>query len=184
MKIKWFIKCIRYTLMVLGLVVLAACGSGQPDLSQWMQQQKKQAAISVKPLDPPRLHIAQSYVQQAAMDPYAAPRLLQALRRDISSPGLLELGVDAEFRRKKEPLELFPLENITFVGKLEQTGKSIAMVNVDKHIHRVVVGQYVGQNFGRIIKINDGSLTVRELIQDATGEWKQQIVNLEMQAKK
>jgi len=42
-------------------------------------------------------------------------------------------------------------------------------------------GNYMGQNFGVITKISEGEITLRELIQDAGGDWAERESSLLLQ---
>jgi type IV pilus assembly protein PilP len=57
------------------------------------------------------------------------------------------------------------------VGTLERSRSMYALVRADSGLYRVRIGNYLGQNFGVITKITDGEIALRELIQDAGGDW-------------
>jgi type IV pilus assembly protein PilP len=44
-------------------------------------------------------------------------------------------------------------------------------LRVDGLLYQVKVGDYVGQNYGRILRISEADLVLREVVQDAAGEW-------------
>ena len=50
-------------------------------------------------------------------------------------------------------------------------GDQIALLEVDKVVFQARAGQYIGQNFGFITQITDSSVTLKEIIQDGTGDW-------------
>jgi len=74
-------------------------------------------------------------------------------------------------RRKKESLEAFPLESMTMVGRMFSESQQVALVKVDAILYQVRLGSHLGQNFGRVVDINDRGLSLRELVQDALGKW-------------
>ena len=83
--------------------------------------------------------------------------------------------------RRKEPLEAYPLDVMAMVGSLDKKGTPTALLRVDKLLYQVRVGNYVGQNYGKIVKITENSIQLREIVQDATGDWIERIATLDLQ---
>jgi type IV pilus assembly protein PilP len=48
-------------------------------------------------------------------------------------------------------------------------------------LYQVRVGNYLGQNYGRITRITETELGLREIVQDAAGEWIERPATLELQ---
>ena len=67
------------------------------------------------------------------------------------------------------------------VGTLSKAGKRVALVRAEGTLHQVAVGNYLGKNFGKITKVDDSGLVLREIAQDVTGEWVVRITSLKMQ---
>jgi len=67
------------------------------------------------------------------------------------------------------------------VGVLQQKTASFGLVKADTGLYRVKVGNYMGQNFGLITTISESQIQVRELIQDATGDWTERQSTLQLQ---
>ena len=86
-----------------------------------------------------------------------------------------------EKARRKEALEDYPLDAIAMVGYLNQKGAPVALVTNNGLLYQVKVGNYLGQNYGRILAITDTSMTLREIVQDAAGEWIEKETNLQIQ---
>jgi len=42
-------------------------------------------------------------------------------------------------------------------------------------------GDYHGQNYGRVMKINETEVALREIVQDAVGEWIERTAALQLQ---
>ena len=80
-------------------------------------------------------------------------------------------GLAPDLNRPKEPLEAFPLESLRMVGTLERAKQTYALVRADAGLYQVRAGNYMGQNFGVITRITDAEITLRELFQDAGGDW-------------
>ena len=45
-------------------------------------------------------------------------------------------------------------------------------------VHRVQVGNYLGQNYGKIIEILDDHLELREVVKDSSGLWEERRATL------
>ena len=54
-------------------------------------------------------------------------------------------------------------------------------MKVDALLYQVQIGNYLGQNYGRINKITETAIELREIVQDATGDWIERNVSLELQ---
>lgn len=83
--------------------------------------------------------------------------------------------------RRPEPLEAYPLESLSMVGLLKMKGQPVALVQVDKVIYQVKVGNYLGQNFGIVTNITDAEVTLKELVEDSSGDWVERISSLQLQ---
>lgn len=160
---------------------LAACGaSSTDDLRQWMIEQRNSISPKVDPIAEPKKFTAQAYGGESSLAPFSAEKLLVALRSETSVSGNSAL-VKPELSRRKEPLEFMPLDSMGMVGLLDKQGRKVALVRVDKLLYQVRVGQYLGQNFGRITKISDTEITLREIVQDAAGDWVERPATLQLQ---
>jgi type IV pilus assembly protein PilP len=91
------------------------------------------------------------------------------------------LIVKGEMQRRKQPLEAYPLDTMKMVGSVIMQGAPHALLKVENLLHYVKAGDYLGQNFGRITKISETAVDLRELIQDASGEWVERISSLQLQ---
>ena len=86
-----------------------------------------------------------------------------------------------ELARRKEPLESYPLDAVTMVGSLVKQGQPVALVRVDNLLYQVRPGNYLGQNYGKITKVGETEVALREIVQDAAGEWIERPATLQLQ---
>jgi type IV pilus assembly protein PilP len=86
-----------------------------------------------------------------------------------------------ELARRKEALEGFPLDAVMMVGSLNKEGRPVALIKVDNLLYQVRPGTYLGQNYGRVMKISETEITLREIVQDAVGEWVERPSSLQLQ---
>jgi type IV pilus assembly protein PilP len=157
-------------LMTLGLLatLLVACGSEQEELQSWMDQQRREAKPNVEPLSPPKKFTPQSYVALTGVEPFSTQKLTVALKQETRQPNSL---LAAEINRRKEPLEAYPLDSMSMVGSVVKAGQPYALLKVDSLLYQVKQGDYLGQNYGKITKISETDVALREIVQDAAGEW-------------
>ncbi|MGE0674799.1 MAG: pilus assembly protein PilP [Methylibium sp.] len=67
------------------------------------------------------------------------------------------------------------------VGVLQRGKTYFALVRADSSLYRVKAGNYMGQNFGIITSITDNQIQLRELVQDAAGDWTERNTALQLQ---
>ncbi len=167
--------------LLLVLFGISGCGSSdQEELQHWMAEQRNATRPKVPPISAPGKFTPQAYDQEAAVEPFSREKLTQALKRD-SNQATANAGLIApELSRRKEPLESTPLDAVVMVGSLIKVGQPVALVRVDNLIYQVREGNYLGQNYGRITKVTETSLALREIVQDATGEWIERPATLQL----
>ena len=167
----------------LTLLLLSACAdSGRDDLRSWMVEQRNQIKPAAAPLSEPKKFRPEAYTEGAAFEPFNIQKLTQALRRDTNQSVNSEL-ITPELSRRKEALESLPLDTMAMVGSLNRSGKPVALVQAGKLLYQVRMGNYLGLNYGRITRITETELTVREVVQDASGEWIERLATLQLQEK-
>ena len=89
-------------------------------------------------------------------------------------------GLQPDLNRPKEPLEAFPLESMRMVGVIQQPKMNFGLVKADASVYRVKIGNYMGQNFGIITDIKENQILLRELVQDAGGDWAERQSTLQL----
>ena len=163
------------------VLLLAACGqAAQDEIRQWMTEQRQAVSPQVEPIPEPTRFVPQAYRSESALPPFSAEKLFVALRSESAS-GAGGALIRAELNRRKEALEFVPLDAMSMVGLLDRHGRQVALVRVDKLLYQVGTGQYLGQNFGRVIKISEHEIALREIVQDAAGDWIERPVTLQLQ---
>ena len=93
------------------------------------------------------------------------------------------MSLIAELNRRKEALEAYPLDTMAMVGSLQRAGQPVALVRVDNLLYQVKPGNYLGQNYGRVMKVTETEVVLREIVQDATGDWIERTATLQLQEK-
>lgn len=161
---------------------LTGCGSSkEDDVRQWMVEERNQTRPKVNPIPAPKQFKPEAYTNATAIEPFSNQKLTQALKRDASQVAANGALVAPELARRKEPLEAFPLDSMTLVGSIVKAGQPVALVKVDNLLYQVKLGNYLGEHYGRVTKINETEVTLREIVQDAVGEWIERVATLQLQ---
>ncbi len=161
-------------------VLLMGCGGAQDELRQWMEQQRREVKPNVTPLSPPRKFDPQPYLAGNAVEPFSTQKLTVAVKQEARQQNSM---LAAEINRRREPLEAYPIDSMAMVGSLTKQSRPQALLRVDNLLYQVKVGDYIGQNYGKIRSITETELTYREIVQDAAGEWTERISSLQLQEK-
>ena len=168
--------------LALAAFALAGCSdSDVREVQQWMADTEKSTKVTVKPLAEPKNFTAFAYQAGDAIDPFSQEKLLAELARtDARSDNPLKPDTD----RRRELLETFPLDTMRMVGLLQKGGDNHALVQIDRAVHQVRAGQRIGQNFGVVTSVTEQAVNIREVVQDATGDWVERMSKLELQDSK
>jgi type IV pilus assembly protein PilP len=168
------------SIVLLSVLLLGACGAENEELQQWMDQQRREVKPNVTPLQPPKKFDPEPYAQVQGVEPFSNQKLTVALKQEARQPNSL---LAAELNRRKEPLEAYPLDSMSMVGSVARQGQPFALLRVENLLYQVKVGDYLGQNYGRITKIAETEIGLREIVQDAAGEWIERPATLQLQEK-
>lgn len=168
-------------LLLLAMALVGCVSSKEDDIREWMVQERNQTKPHVAPINAPKQFIPEPYTNASAMEPFSNLKLTQALKRDSAQATSNGALVAPELARRKEPMEAFPLDAMSLVGSIIKAGQPVALVKVDNLLYQVKLGNYLGLNFGRVTKISETEVTLREIVQDAVGEWIERIATLQLQ---
>ena len=172
----------RQLILIAGVVLLAACGGEeQSELRQDLAAMTKDLRGKVDPLPQVKSYEPVPYKGGSMIDPFVPGRIVVA---QASTGGGGGGGVQPDVNRPKEPLEAFPLEAIRMVGTLSQNKDMFALVRAGANLFRVKKGNYMGQNFGVILGIEEGQISLKEVVQDSGGDWVERSTSLQMQEAK
>lgn len=161
---------------------LGACSPPADDLDAWMQQQRSAAQPAAVALPDYPAFVPLDYGARGRFDPFdprrsAPPEPATAGRGGGAPPAALA----SELARPRGPLELRPLEEITLVGTLAGAAGVQALVRVDERLYPVRIGDRLGPNRGRVVRIDERRIELRELVQDASGAWAERATMLKIQ---
>jgi type IV pilus assembly protein PilP len=166
--------------LMLTTLALAGCGAGIDELKTWMDEERRTIKPNVTPLEAPKRFDPQAYMAANAVSPFSNQKLAVATRQDMREPNPL---LTAELNRRREPLEAFPLDSMSMVGSMNKLGRAYALLKVDALLYQIKVGDHLGQNYGRVTRVAENEVALREIVQDASGEWIERQTALQLQDK-
>jgi type IV pilus assembly protein PilP len=176
------VSILKLLLLPICISLLSACGpSGQQELEQWMAELKATTKPVVKPLSEPKQFNPEPYVVQGVMDPFNISKLTLAISRDSAQNASNAEMIAEQRKRRKEPLEAFPLDAMVMVGSLSKELQPTALLKIGNLIYQVKAGNYIGQNYGLITRITETEVELLEIVQDATGDWVKRTASLDLQ---
>lgn len=162
--------------LIVGMLVVAGC-SQEPhsDLREFVKESENLPHGRIPPLPEVQPYEPFTYRAFDLIDPFQ-PRKIEAPRSVGGG------GIAPDLNRVREPLEAYPLESLRMVGTLEQKKQMYALVRApDNTLFRVRAGNYLGQNFGRIVGISESGIKLQEIVQDGDGNWEQKDQTLLLQ---
>lgn len=156
-----FGRCSRVALAALAcaaLAALAACSSPDDQLQQFINQVKHEPGGRVEPL--PEVKPYQTFVYSAA-----------SLRSPfVPSAPTAGSGLRPDTKRNREFLEQFSLDTLKMVGTIKIGGATYGLVETHGGlVNRVLPGNYIGQNDGKITDITSSKILIREIVPDGSG---------------
>lgn len=164
-------RYIRLPLVLTACALAAACNPGLSDLQQFVQTTISQPPGRIEPIPEFQPYQSFEYTSHNLRDPF---RLLDFRRPDQNSGVISSIasGPRPNLDRVREPLEDFPLDTLRLKGSITQNGVKWGLIFApDNTVHRVVEGQYMGQNHGRILSVSDERIELTEIVPDGLGNY-------------
>lgn len=144
-------------LAMLCAALLGGCSSSDSDLNNFIRQVKAESGGRVEPLPEVKPYEAFTYADQRLRSPF-----VPALSTGSS--------VRPDNTRPREYLEQYSLDTLKMVGTLTMGGSHYGLVLAgDGRVHRVTVGNHMGQNDGTITEISPSRISLTEIVPDGLG---------------
>jgi type IV pilus assembly protein PilP len=151
----------RLILIAVAVLSLSACSNGMEQLQQQVAEIKARPGEAIDPLPEIKPYEAFTYAAGNMRSPFVPT---PPARTDVAN------GVRPDVKRPREFLEQFPLDTMRMVGTLQLLGHNYGLVQgKDGLVHRVLPGNFVGQNDGRILSISPTKITIIEIVPDGLG---------------
>ena len=145
-------------------ITLAGCSANMDELDAYVNDIKARPGGRIDPL--PEITPYEVFVYRADIEGLRSPFLPDTPQAAAGQAG----GVRPDADRSREYLESFSLDTMDMVGTLDLGGTTFGLVqDADGLIHRVVPGNYLGQNDGRIVSISASAIELVEIISDGIG---------------
>lgn len=150
---------------LMALALVGCANTDMSDLESFVDEVKSRPASGIEPIPEIKQAIGFTYLARNRRDPF-----LPQVADDEAAETVLENGVRPDPNRRKEELEAFSLDTLRMVGTLEQEEETWGLVQTsDGTIHRVVAGNYMGLNDGRITRISEEKIELIELVPTGSG---------------
>lgn len=154
------------------LALLSGCDKGTSDLQQFVRDIRAKPPGRIEPIPEFQPYQNFEYSSHDLRDPF---KMVDFRRPEINAEELGELstGLRPDIDRVKEPLEDFPLDTLRLKGTIDdKDGVKWGLIFApDNTVHRVVEGNYMGQNHGRIISVTDQTIELTEIVPDGLGNY-------------
>ena len=142
-------------------VGLTACSSADDELTRFIDDTRKEPGGRVDPI--PEVKPYETFV-------YSAADMRSPFIPGGSGSGSGAPGLRPDSKRNREFLEQFSLDTLKMVGTLKLTGRVYGLVRTkDGLVHRVSVGNYLGQADGKITDITPSKISLVEIVPDGLG---------------
>ncbi len=158
-------------------VLMTGCGGDDfSDLNKYIQEVKARPKGPIAPL--PEIKVVEPFVfkPDGLRDPFRqVEKSSEASNVDVTGV----TGIKPDTERRKEELEAYSLDTLRMVGTLTNQKGLWGLVKAkDGTIHRVQVGNHMGQNYGKIIRILEDKIELMEIVPDKPGTWREQQASL------
>jgi type IV pilus assembly protein PilP len=153
-------------LITCAVLALGGCAQDKQDLHDYLAQVKARAPTPIDPI--PQIKQAETFLYVA--DNRRSPFIPSTVSEMVTAAASSGDGPRPDPNRRREELEGYPLDTLRMVGTLKKQSNYWGLVQTrDRMIHRVERGNYLGENYGRILDIDEDRVSLRELIQDGAG---------------
>lgn len=150
--------------------LLVGCGSDASisDLERFVAQVKARPGGAIEPV--PTFENYEPFVYQAnaLRSPFIAPVEVREVAEPQSDP-----NIKPNLDRSREYLEQFSLDALAMVGTLAlRQGVNFALIaDAEGQVSKVTVGNFIGQNYGRITAVAENRIEVTEIVPDGGQGW-------------
>ena len=153
-------RSILISAAALAVLSLSGCSNGMDQLRQQVAEIKARPGEAIDPLPEIKPYEAFAYNASSMRSPFVPT---PPARSDIS-------GVRPDVKRPREFLEQVPLDTMRMVGTLQLQGRNYGLVQgKDGLVHRVLPGNFVGQNDGKIVGVSPTKISIIEIVPDGLG---------------
>ncbi len=175
---RWLLLRRKLMGCAVSLALLAGCSEDDfSDLNQYIAEVKVRPKGTIKPLPEPKMVEPFIFKPEDLRDPFKPIKPTELAGEGTgTSTGS---GIKPDTSRRKEELEAFPVETLKMIGTVEMKSNLWGLIkSADKTVYRVQVGNYMGQNYGKIIRISADKIELMEIVPDKPGTWREQQLSI------
>jgi len=159
-------------LVVILTLGVSACSRDMSDLEAYIVEVDARPGGRIEPLPVIRPYESFAYDAYDSRSPFTPDTPLGPASQGSD-------GLRPDSRRTREYLEQFPLDTLHMVGTLTHEGRYYGLLQAsDSLIHRVQIGNYAGQNDGRIMEIDETEIQIIEIIPDGIGGYMERTASI------
>lgn len=169
---------IRITLPLPIILVLGGCVStDRTDLQMEIDALKARPGSLPDPI--PEIKPYEAYAYQSGekdlRDPFQSFYRETAEIAELDPNAGLSKEMERELRnRNREELEQYELDSLRMVGIMNNKGNNWGVImDPDRTVHRVKVGNYMGRNVGKVVNIFEDRIELREIFKNSQGRWEE-----------
>ncbi len=155
----------KLVLLLLPLLIAGCANKDMTDLQDFVAEVKSRPPGGIDPIPEIKQVVGFIYTAKDRRAPFSRP----VDDRDTTET-ILDAGIRPDPNRRKEELESYALDSLRMVGTLEQDEDTWGLVKTaEGTIHRVIAGNYMGQNDGKITRISEDKIELIELVPTGSG---------------
>lgn len=163
-------KLLSVALCILVVSFSAGCASDGEfaDLRAQMEEIKKRPKGRIEPPPEFKSYKTFSYSAAALRSPFSPPVEVETMAVPAQRS-----NVKPDFNRPPEALEEFGIDSLRMVGTLRRPDQALyaLMQDPDGGLHRVMEGNYMGRNHGKIVTVAPTKVDVIEIVSDGQEGW-------------
>lgn len=155
---RWLCSILTYALLG---TLLVGCGGQSKNMKQTQEFVEKTQQTKSQTVEP--------------LPQFTTPELPQStpiIQRNPFSPLVENTQLKPDTNHIPGPLESFALTDLHYVGILSQSNMQWGLISAPNGaIYSVTIGQYIGQNYGKVTQITSDKIVITETVSDGLGGW-------------
>ncbi|MEB8432462.1 pilus assembly protein PilP [Cocleimonas sp. KMM 6892] len=154
--------------------MLTGCNVSKADLDTYFAEQRSKPAAPIVPIPEVKPYLRYIYPEHEK-DPFDAAMLApNTVREEI-----IDNGINIDTTRVPEFLEGFPLDSLRMVGTVKKDNTLWALVKIPEGaVQTVKAGNYLGQNYGKIMNISEVKMDMVETVSNGLGGYKERDISI------
>lgn len=168
-------KSLVRILSIISLALVSGCNGNTGDLDDYFEEQRARPAEPIDPIPEVKPYLRFAYPEHV-IDPFDAS-VLEPEAPPPPPEGDSTVQIDTT--RVPEFLESFPLDSLRMVGTVERDSTKWALVRIPEGtVQTVKEGNYLGQNYGRVMDISDVKMSMIETVSNGLGGYEEREISI------